>query len=115
MLCKIRKMKGIAFKISHAGPFIKESMFTLVASKLICGYLESACATGQSQRCLSKTKVQRYGWTIQKKNSHTHHFGLLSRTREYLRRRVTRKFGDGIVGFLCLRGRILGDLLSSVN
>ncbi len=109
MLFKIRKMKGIAFIISHAGPFIKEPMFTLVASKLICGYLESACLIGQSQRCLSKTKAQRYGWAIQKKKSHTHHFGLLSRTREYLRRRVTRKFGDGLFGFLCLRGRILDD------
>ncbi len=72
-------------------------MFTLVASKLNCGYLEP------------KMLKQNQWLDNSEKNMHTHHFGLLSRTREYLRRRVTRKFGDGIVGFLCLRGRILGD------
>ncbi len=63
----------------------------------------------KAKDALAKPKFNVYGWKIQKKSMHTHHFGFLSRTREYLRRRVTRKFGDGIVGFLCLRGRILDD------
>ncbi len=40
---------------------------------------------------------------------HTHPFGLFDLTRGYLRRQVTRKFDDEIVGFLCLRGRIFGN------